>query len=351
MANPKAAAKQGLRKMKQLADLGFHQGVLPPLERPSIRLLRNARFLRRRRRRDRARRTRGARVAGRREFGFGDVDRERGDGEPVRGYRRRPRAFHAGQSQQQAASRDRTRANAPHARAPFSPTQTRFAIHHALPGTPAFGDEGAANHTRFCADTASTWRRILRVWPQRISVSGPEPKRFPGTPNPRGEPRGRASHGLRDDGHGVRAANPDVIDAGVFHNDVIAVGNRNTLFCHQRRSRTDEVYDELRAKLAGLEARSTRSKCRKRSERGRRRHVVSVQQPVADAPGRQAGAGRAAGMPRERARGRLPRSLCVAREVHRRRPGVRSARKHEERRRPGVPAPACRPRTTRSARR
>ena len=35
MANPKAAAKQGLRKMKQLADLGFHQGVLPPQERPS----------------------------------------------------------------------------------------------------------------------------------------------------------------------------------------------------------------------------------------------------------------------------------------------------------------------------
>ncbi len=43
-ANPKAAAKQGLRKMKRLADLGFHQGVLPPLERPSIRLLLNVGF-------------------------------------------------------------------------------------------------------------------------------------------------------------------------------------------------------------------------------------------------------------------------------------------------------------------
>ena len=44
VANPKAAAKQGLRKMKRLADLGFHQGVLPPLERPSIRLLRDVGF-------------------------------------------------------------------------------------------------------------------------------------------------------------------------------------------------------------------------------------------------------------------------------------------------------------------
>lgn len=43
-ANPKAAAKQGLRKMKQLADLGFAQGVLPPQERPSLRLLRDLGF-------------------------------------------------------------------------------------------------------------------------------------------------------------------------------------------------------------------------------------------------------------------------------------------------------------------
>lgn len=28
--------------------------------------------------------------------------------------------------------------------------------------------------------------------------------------------------------------NPDVIDEGVFHNDVIAVGNRDILFCHER---------------------------------------------------------------------------------------------------------------------
>ena len=44
VANPKAAAKQGLRKMKQLADLGFNQGVLPPQERPSLRLLRELGF-------------------------------------------------------------------------------------------------------------------------------------------------------------------------------------------------------------------------------------------------------------------------------------------------------------------
>ena len=44
VANPKAAARQGLRKMKQLADLGFAQGVLPPQECPSVRLLRDLGF-------------------------------------------------------------------------------------------------------------------------------------------------------------------------------------------------------------------------------------------------------------------------------------------------------------------
>ena len=44
VANPKAAAKQGLRKMKQLADLGFKQGVLPPQERPDLQTLRRLGF-------------------------------------------------------------------------------------------------------------------------------------------------------------------------------------------------------------------------------------------------------------------------------------------------------------------
>jgi succinylarginine dihydrolase len=42
-----------------------------------------------------------------------------------------------------------------------------------------------------------------------------------------------------------------VIDAGVFHNDVIAVGNARTLFCHQLAFVEQKaVYDELRSKLS-----------------------------------------------------------------------------------------------------
>ena len=44
VANPKQAAKQGLQKMKTLADLGFKQAVLPPQERPHVGVLRQLGF-------------------------------------------------------------------------------------------------------------------------------------------------------------------------------------------------------------------------------------------------------------------------------------------------------------------
>ncbi|AIM22297.1 N-succinylglutamate 5-semialdehyde dehydrogenase [Serratia sp. SCBI] len=44
VSNPQLAAKQGLLKMKALADLGFQQGVLPPQERPHLPMLRRLGF-------------------------------------------------------------------------------------------------------------------------------------------------------------------------------------------------------------------------------------------------------------------------------------------------------------------
>ncbi|WP_336934524.1 N-succinylarginine dihydrolase, partial [Atlantibacter hermannii] len=44
VSNPKLAAKQGLLKMKALADMGFAQAVIPPQERPNIGLLRQLGF-------------------------------------------------------------------------------------------------------------------------------------------------------------------------------------------------------------------------------------------------------------------------------------------------------------------
>src|SRR3954451_22518368 len=43
-SNPRAAALQGLAKMKLLADLGVRQAVLPPHERPHVPTLRRLGF-------------------------------------------------------------------------------------------------------------------------------------------------------------------------------------------------------------------------------------------------------------------------------------------------------------------
>ncbi|MEZ0198222.1 N-succinylarginine dihydrolase, partial [Pseudomonas qingdaonensis] len=58
-------------------------------------------------------------------------------------------------------------------------------------------------------------------------------------------------HGLSDDGVVYAQQNPAVIDQGVFHNDVISVGNGEVLFYHEDAFlETDAVLGQLRAKLA-----------------------------------------------------------------------------------------------------
>ncbi|MNN31001.1 N-succinylarginine dihydrolase [compost metagenome] len=49
--------------------------------------------------------------------------------------------------------------------------------------------------------------------------------------------------------------NPDVIDSGVFHNDVIAVSNRQVLFCHEQAFvRQQALLSQLRAQVDGFTA-------------------------------------------------------------------------------------------------
>ena len=248
-ANPKAAAKQGLRKMKQLADLGFHQGVLPPLERPSLKLLRSLGFT--------------------------------GDDAAVveRAAREAPELLAAASSASAMwtanAATVSPSADTNDGRVHFTPAnlstklhraieheETRrslsaifsdekhFRIHHALPGTPALGDEGAANHTRFCNEYGEKGVEFFVYGRSEYAQGAAEPKRFPARQTLEASRAVARLHGLSDDATVFAQQLPDVIDAGVFHNDVIAVGNRNTLFCHQRAFLDQgSVYDQLRAKL------------------------------------------------------------------------------------------------------
>jgi succinylarginine dihydrolase len=251
VANPRAAAQQGLRKMKQLADLGFHQGVLPPQERPSMRLLR--------------------------DLGFSGDDAN----VIARVARDAPELLSAASSASAMwtanAATVSPSADTQDGRVHFTPANlcsklhraiehestrrtlraifaddTRFAVHEALPGTPALSDEGAANHTRFCAEYGARGVEFF-VYGRSEYRRGPEPARFPARQTFEASRAVAQRHGLTEAATVYAQQNPDAIDAGVFHNDVIAVGNGDTLFCHQRAFvDQNAVYDELRAKLARL---------------------------------------------------------------------------------------------------
>ncbi len=253
-ANPKAAAKQGLRKMKQLAELGFAQGVLPPQERPSLRLLR--------------------------ELGFSGKDAE----VIVKAAKEAPELLAAASSASAMwtanAATVSPSADTADGRVHFTPAnlcsklhraiehadtqrtlaaifadEARFAVHDALPGTPALGDEGAANHTRFCAAYGAPGVEFF-VYGRSEYRRGPEPKRFPARQTFEASRAVAQRHGLAEAATVYALQNPEVIDAGVFHNDVIAVGNRDTLFCHEKAfAEPQAVYDALTARLDARGAR------------------------------------------------------------------------------------------------
>lgn len=250
IANPKAAAKQGLVKMKALADMGFAQGLLPPQERPSVSTLR--------------------------ALGFAGSDAE-----VIRqAAQRAPELLAAASSASSMwtanAATVSPSADTADAHVHFTPAnlcsklhraiehettsrileatfadERHFAHHAALPGVPALGDEGAANHTRFCASYGAAGVEFFVFGRSEFDRSRPIPRRYPARQTLEASQAIARRHGLEEGGVVFAEQTPEAIDAGVFHNDVIAVGNRNVLFCHERAFvNQPRVYEELCMKLA-----------------------------------------------------------------------------------------------------
>jgi succinylarginine dihydrolase len=110
----------------------------------------------------------------------------------------------------------------------------RFVVHEPLPSTPAFGDEGAANHTRFAASHGAAGVEFFVYGRVEFDPSAPGPKKYPARQTLEASQAIARLHGLDAARTVFAAQNPDVIDQGVFHNDVIAVGNGNVLFYHEQ---------------------------------------------------------------------------------------------------------------------
>ena len=245
-SNPRIAAQQGLAKMQRLRLLGVPQAVLPPQPRPNIRLLRHLGFT--------------------------------GDDTVVLG-KARSEAPHllavamssssmwtanAATVSPSADTRDGrvhfTPANlvtSLHRASETGATATvlktifgdeRYFTHHpALPASMDMSDEGAANHSRFTDQLNDHGVQLFVYGSDRDSFNDVIPKRFPARQTRRACESVARLHGLDPNRVVFAKQNPDAIDAGVFHNDVIAVGHRQLLFCHENAfADPHRVYRALR---------------------------------------------------------------------------------------------------------
>ncbi len=247
VSSPKAAALEGLEKMRFVRSLGIPQGVLPPQERPDVRLLRRL------------------------GFDGSDADvlyRARREAPHLLAAACSASAMWTANAATVAPSADTadgrvhfTVANLAHnlhraneaegtARAlrRAFPDGARFVHHPPLPASTALGDEGAANYTRFGRPDAPGVH--LFVYGRDASGTG-GPSRFPARQTREASEAVARLHGLSPARTIFARQAPDAIDAGVFHNDVISVGHRDVFFVHERAFADDDVVARVDAALGG----------------------------------------------------------------------------------------------------
>jgi succinylarginine dihydrolase len=99
-----------------------------------------------------------------------------------------------------------------------------FAVHAPVP--PPFGDEGAANHMRLAAGHASPGVEIF--------VYGVGGGPFPARQHREASEAVARAHRLDPAATLFAEQNPQAIAAGAFHNDVVAVANGRVLFAHEQ---------------------------------------------------------------------------------------------------------------------
>lgn len=228
-SNPREAALQGLAKMRALFDLGIPQAVLPPHERPHLPTLRR--------------------------LGFSGTDEQVLDK-----VRRRAPALLASCGSASAMWTANAATVSPSAdtadrRIHFTPANlcshlhrsietevtgrllksvfpdpSHFVHHPPLPCNPHLGDEGAANHSRLCRDYGAPGLEMFVFG--NAEGAGAAPARYPARQTRLASESIARLHELPRSGTLFAQQHPDAIDAGVFHNDVIAVANREVLLYH-----------------------------------------------------------------------------------------------------------------------
>ena len=248
-SNPRAAALEGLAKMRFVRDLGVGQAVLPPHPRPDVATLR--------------------------ALGFSGSDedvlvRAAKESELLVRLCASAAAMWTANAATIAPSTDtadgRVHLTPANLQAMFHRAieatvttailrkvfadSSRFVVHDALPGGGQFADEGAANHLRL--RVAGSRAVHVLAWGRKAwSVGTPAfPQTFPARQTREASEAIARAHGLHPQRVLLPQQDPDGIDAGAFHTDVLAVANEDFVMLHARAFvGSSEVVEELRRLL------------------------------------------------------------------------------------------------------
>jgi succinylarginine dihydrolase len=248
VARPREAALQGIAKMRRLRGLGLAQGVLPPQERPNIAWLRTLGF------------TGGDRAVWERAW----------ESEPtIARAALASSAMWAANAATISPSADcadgRLHASVANLQTMLHrileaeqtertlkrllPDEDRFAVHAALLPHDALSDEGAANHMRLAASAGAPGVEVF-VYGREAG----EPKAgFPARQTLEACRALARRHQLNDARTVFGRQAAAAIDAGAFHNDVVAVAHERVLFHHEDAFEDKAtLYAEVRARAADL---------------------------------------------------------------------------------------------------
>jgi succinylarginine dihydrolase len=233
ISNPRLAALQGLKKMKLLQELGIAQGIFPPHERPYLPALRQLGF------------------TGRDEKILIDT------------FKVSPKLFWdvfaassmwTANAATVAPSAD-TQDNLVH----FTPANLHtffhrslessmthkilekifsnkecFKVHDPLPSHDNFSDEGAANHHRFCSQYGSLGAHLFVYGRSAADKEIFFNQRYPARQTLEASRAIARLHQLEPTQCFFARQNPEAIQQGVFHHDVISVGNENVFLYHEK---------------------------------------------------------------------------------------------------------------------
>lgn len=232
-AYPRAAALQGLAKMRTNMALGLTQGIFMPLPRPDRRWLADLST------------TVDAAEPGLRACALSASSMWAANAATVS-----PAADTAGGICHLTVANLMTMPHRSHewpdtlAQLRLAFANPRFAVHAPVPAP--FGDEGAANHMRLCPSHGAPG---IEVFVYGIA-GGP----FPARQHIEASKAVARAHGLDPARTLFVAQSDEAIAAGAFHNDVVAVANERVLFAHEQAfADKDRFYVDLRAALPEVE--------------------------------------------------------------------------------------------------